>query len=88
METHTIKKVTLEFPIGALTAMRLTSEEFCQSMRLAAAVKWYEMGIISQEKASEIAGINREDFLLSLIKYKVTPFQYTTEEVLKEGGYE
>lgn len=88
METPTTKKVTLEFPIDALTAMRLTSEEFSQSMRLAAAVKWYELGKISQEKASEIAGMNREDFLLSLINYKVTPFQYTTEEVLKEGGYE
>ena len=57
-------------------------------MRLAPAIKWYELGKISQEKASEIAGMNREDFLLSLINYKVTPFQYTTEEVLKEGGYE
>ena len=88
METRNTKKVTLEFPIDALTAMRLTSEEFSQSMRLAAAVKWYEIGIISQEKAAAIAGINREDFLLSLTKYKVTPFQYTIEEILKEGGYE
>ena len=71
MGTRNTKKVTLEFPIDALAAMRLTSEEFSQSMRLAAAVKWYEMGIISQEKASEIVGINREDFLFSLIKYKV-----------------
>ena len=64
METRNTKKVTLEFPIDALTAMRLTSEEFSQSMRLAAAAKWYEMGIISQEKAAEIAGINREDSLI------------------------
>jgi predicted HTH domain antitoxin len=88
MELNSIKKVTLEFPIGALTAMRQTSEEFSKSMRLAAAVKWYEMGIISQEKASEIAGLNREDFLLSLIEYKVSPFQYTDEDILKEGRYE
>ena len=64
METRNTKKVTLEFPIDALTAMRLTSEEFSQSMRLAAAAKWYEMGIISQEKAAGIVGINREDSLI------------------------
>jgi len=88
MATHSIKTVTLEFPVETLTAMRQTSEEFSKSMRLAAAVKWYEMGMISQEKASEIAGLNREDFLFSLIGYKVSPFQYTVEDILKEGRHE
>jgi len=39
-------------------------------------------------KASKIECINRENIFLSLIKCKVTLFQYTIEEVLKEGGYE
>ena len=46
------------------------------------------MGTVSQEKAAEIAGMNREDFLFSLSKLKVTPFQYSAEEALTEAGYE
>lgn len=88
METQPTKKVTLEFPIDALSAMRQTSEEFSKSMRLAAAVKWYEMGLISQEKASEIAGLSREDFLFSMVNYQVTPFQYSVKEILKEANYD
>ncbi len=82
------KKIVLEVPVESLSAFRQTSEEFAMAMRVAAAVKWYEMGLLSQEKAAEIAGLCREDFILSLTRYNVSPFQYTAEEVLKEGGYE
>jgi len=57
-------------------------------LRLAAAVKWFEMGMISQEKASELAGISREDFIFSLKRFGGTPFQYTAQEVLEEAEYD
>ena len=88
MENMVTKRITMELSVGALTAMHQTSEEFIESLRLTAAVKWYEMGILSQEKAAEVAGLPREDFLLSLIKYNISPFQYTAKEILKEAGYE
>ena len=53
-------------------------------MRLAAAVKWYEMGIISQGKAAEIAGVTRSDFILSLARFGVSPFQSTVDEIEEE----
>ncbi len=46
------------------------------------------MGQISQEKAAEIAGLCREDFLMELSKFNVSPFQYTANELLEEAGYE
>jgi predicted HTH domain antitoxin len=46
------------------------------------------MGVVSQEKASEIAGMNREDFLSALSRFNVSPFQYSADEVLQEAGYE
>jgi len=46
--------------------------------------KWYEMGMISQEKAAEIAGLSRADFIFALAKYGVSPFQYTIEEIKEE----
>ena len=58
--------------------------EFAKELRLAAAVKWYEMGIISQEKAAKIAGLTRAEFIFSLGKFGVSPFQYTFEEIKKE----
>ncbi|MBD1211279.1 MAG: UPF0175 family protein [Dolichospermum circinale Clear-D4] len=39
-------------------------------MRLAAAVKWYEVGIVSQSKGSQIAGVSRHEFLEALISSK------------------
>jgi predicted HTH domain antitoxin len=52
-----------------------------QEMRVAAAAKWYELGQISQEKAAEIAGLNREEFMITLSSLQVSPFQYTAQEL-------
>ena len=82
------RRLSIEIPISVFSALRQTADEFTQNMRLAAAVKWYEMGMISQEKASEIAGLCREDFIMSLTKFGVSPFQSSYEEVMREAGYD
>ena len=85
METRTL---SFELPVGIFSALRKTPHEFQRDMRITAAAKWYEMGHISQEKAAEVAGLCREDFLMELSKFNVSPFQYTSTEVLQEAGYE
>jgi predicted HTH domain antitoxin len=85
METRT---VSFDLPVGVFSALRKTPDELNKEIRVIAAAKWYEMGQISQEKAAEIAGLCREDFLLELAKFSISPFQYTADEVLKEAGYE
>ena len=74
--------------LGVFSALRKTPDEFAGDLRIAAAVKWYEMGLVSQENAAEIAGLCREDFLMSLSRFNVSPFQYHATEVLREAGYE
>jgi predicted HTH domain antitoxin len=81
---HIMKTVSMEFPESVFSALRKNPDEFAQEMRIAAAVKWYEIGEISQGKAAEIAGLNRAEFINILARYQVSPFQYTTQELAEE----
>lgn len=74
----------LDMPEGAFSALHKDPGEFAKELRLAAAVKWYEMEIISQEKGAEIAGLTRTEFISSLSRFKVSPFQYSAEEIEEE----
>jgi len=64
----------MDMPETAFSAIKKNPAEFAAEMRLVAAVKWYELGIISQEKAAEVAGLSRTDFIFSLARFEVSPF--------------
>ena len=79
-------QMTIEMPEGALASLRKDPESFMRELRLAAAIKWYELGEVSQSRAAEIAGVSRQEFLAALGRYRVSPFQYTPEEAIEEAG--
>lgn len=66
--------LTMQLPEGVLSALRRSPDEFVKEMRLAAAVHWYSRGEMSQEKAAEVAGLDRTDFLMALARLKVDAF--------------
>ena len=77
-------ELTVQLPESAFAALRKDPAEFASEMRIAAAVKWYELGMISQEKAAEIAGLSRADFITALSRLHVSPWQYSSEELHEE----
>jgi len=77
-------QVSIELPENAFSVLRMNPDSFVKEMRLAAAVKWYEMGTVSQSKGAEIAGVSRREFLDGLARFKVSPFQVTPEQLAEE----
>ena len=55
-------------------------------LRLAAAVKLYEMGRLSSGAAARLAGIPRVAFLARLSEYGVDAFDLTEQELLDDIG--
>ena len=76
--------IKVDIPEGVFSALWKDPKEFAMELRLAAAVKWYEMGMVSQEQASAIAGLTRKEFIFSIGRFGVSPFQYSIEEIKEE----
>jgi len=83
-----MQTVLIELPDNIFSALRKPPNEFVKEMRIAAAVKWYELGQISQEKAAEkaaeIADCSRSEFIDALSRYRVDFMQYTSEDLEEE----
>jgi len=77
-----MKALRIDVDDDVLLGMQRTPEELADELRLAAAVKWYEMGMVSQEKGAQIAGLNRSSFIDALGRFGVSPFQESEGDIL------
>ncbi len=77
-------EVRIDLPEEAFSARRLPPEEFVRDLRLAAAIYWYQKSEISQEKAAQIAGLNRRDFLAALAHEQVDVFAVDFNDLQRE----
>jgi len=79
-------QMTIAMSEGVLAALREDPATFVRDLRLAAAVKWYEMRRSSQGTAAEIAGASRSEFIAALGHFGVSPFQCGAEDMIEEAG--
>ncbi len=78
------KQLTIEVADDAVRTFGGDEARFGRELYETAVVKWYDEGRISSGKGAELLGISRAEFLDLLFRHKVTPFQYTPEELIAE----
>ena len=82
-----MSEITITFPDDTLAALEMTPEQFGTELRLAGAVKLYEMGRLSSGAAANVAGIPRTVFLTRLADFGVDTFRMTEEDFRQEARF-
>lgn len=61
-----MRTLTIELPEDLLLATGQSRDEFVRDAKYLLAAKLFELGRLSSGKASELAGMNRVDFLIAM----------------------
>jgi predicted HTH domain antitoxin len=77
-------KLEIDVPESAFSSLRQGPDRFVSELKLAACVKWYELGRLSQSKAAEVAGLSRAEFIDALRDYHVCAIQNDPSDLERE----
>ena len=84
LKITTMSKVTIEVSDETLDALQLTPQALGEELRLAAAVKLYELGRLSSGTAAALAGVPHIVFLSRLNDYGVDSFRLSEDDLSQE----
>ena len=79
-----MSNVTVDVPEKTAIALNVSPEQLGSELRLAAAMKLYEMGRLSSGAAAELAGVPKPVFLAQLSEYGVPTFRVSEDELAQE----
>jgi predicted HTH domain antitoxin len=77
-------QIVLEISDRSLEALSGSPQMAGKELRLAAAMKLYEIGRLTSGGAAELAGVARVEFLARLHDYNVPTFRLTEEELRED----
>lgn len=77
-------EVKLVLSDATVLALHRSPEQVGDEVRLAAAVKLYELGRLTSGAAADLAGMPRALFLTKLADYGVATFRLSTDELREE----
>jgi predicted HTH domain antitoxin len=76
--------VVVEYPEAWLPVMGTDAEHFAQDIRMASAVKMFEMGKLTSGQAAKLAGIPRVEFMLTCHRWGAATVNWSDEEIRRE----
>lgn len=76
--------VDVTVPESLFAALRKAPHEVAAEMRLAASIHWYQQSAVSMERAAEIAGMSRAEFLAELSRRRVDVFVVDDTDLSQE----
>jgi predicted HTH domain antitoxin len=80
-----MSEVRMTIPDETLLALKLSGDGAEHELRMAAAVKLYEIGRLSSGAAAQLAGIPKPVFMQRLADYGASAFRLSDREVARDA---
>lgn len=79
-----MSSVPIDIPEATLVALKLDAHSAAVQLRMAAAMKLFELGRLSSGAAAELAGVSRVAFLARLSEFGVDTFRQSETDVARD----